>query len=392
MTQRRALVDIDGKIQETPTGDTLYGAGDISGAAALAPSSSSRNVIQPTSAAVIPMTIKGASAQTADLEQWQDSTGTVLAKIDALGSATFASPCTIGSAVIGIAPNGDGWSTRFGGSALASNVLGNSNTAIGFKALNAAGGSNNVAIGAWAGAYYTGGNALFIGGFDTGNATNDLHRTLIRGQFNSGTSGQNLWFNCGTVTINSTGSAPINPPAGTTLHLLHSGVTLGRIMQTVWGTGAYAAYAGRSARGTYTSPTALQSGDEITHLSAWGYGATGFSSAYRAGISLWAAENWTDSAQGTRISFYTTAPTTVTTSEKVRVWGDGGVQIGGTFTASPGAGALLVNADTTIGSASYFYLGDSVTNGSWRIGRSGNNLVFERRESGSWVTKNTITA
>ena len=37
------------------------------------------------------------------------------------------------------------------------------------------------------------------------------------------------------------------------------------------------------------------------------------------------------------------------------------------------------------------YLGDANTNNSWRMIRSGNNLVFQRRETGSWVTKGTYT-
>ena len=43
-------------------------------------------------------------------------------------------------------------------------------------------------------------------------------------------------------------------------------------------------------------------------------------------------------------------------------------------------------------SAAAFYLGDPNTNGSWRIVRSGDNLVRQRRESGSWVTKGTDSA
>jgi hypothetical protein len=39
-----------------------------------------------------------------------------------------------------------------------------------------------------------------------------------------------------------------------------------------------------------------------------------------------------------------------------------------------------------------FYLGDSGTNGSWRFIQSGNDLVIQRRETGSWVTKDTILA
>lgn len=36
------------------------------------------------------------------------------------------------------------------------------------------------------------------------------------------------------------------------------------------------------------------------------------------------------------------------------------------------------------------YFGDRNTDGSWRIRVNGNNLVFERRESGAWVEKSAI--
>lgn len=45
----------------------------------------------------------------------------------------------------------------------------------------------------------------------------------------------------------------------------------------------------------------------------------------------------------------------------------------------------------TVPSTLAFQLGDPTVDGSWRIIRSGNNLVMERRESGAWVTKSTIT-
>jgi len=48
--------------------------------------------------------------------------------------------------------------------------------------------------------------------------------------------------------------------------------------------------------------------------------------------------------------------------------------------------------DLVIASTKAFYLGDEATDGTWRIIRSGNNLVIERRESGSYVTKSTISA
>jgi hypothetical protein len=44
------------------------------------------------------------------------------------------------------------------------------------------------------------------------------------------------------------------------------------------------------------------------------------------------------------------------------------------------------------GATGAYYLGNSSTDGSWRITRSGNNLVIQRREAGDWVTKDTVAA
>lgn len=37
------------------------------------------------------------------------------------------------------------------------------------------------------------------------------------------------------------------------------------------------------------------------------------------------------------------------------------------------------------------YFGDPTVDGSWRIFPSGNNLMMQRRESGSWETKSEVT-
>ncbi len=56
----------------------------------LAPNGSTRNVIQPTGAAVVPLKIKGYSGQSAHLQDWENSSTTVLAAIDQNGAATTA--------------------------------------------------------------------------------------------------------------------------------------------------------------------------------------------------------------------------------------------------------------------------------------------------------------
>ena len=50
-------------------------------------------------------------------------------------------------------------------------------------------------------------------------------------------------------------------------------------------------------------------------------------------------------------------------------------------------GSLTTTGDIETGSANAFYFGDPTVDGTWRITRSGNNLVFELRESGVWVEK-----
>lgn len=72
-------------------------------------------------------------------------------------------------------------------------------------------------------------------------------------------------------------------------------------------------------------------------------------------------------------------------------------------TAPAGASGSALNTlvdrlviDTTgeiaIGAASGLNWGDITTDGTWRTMRSGNDLVFQRRESGSWVEKGRFTA
>lgn len=75
----------------------------------------------------------------------------------------------------------------------------------------------------------------------------------------------------------------------------------------------FTAYAGeasvitRKARGgNPAAPTAALAGDELGGFFMSGYGATGFSSTAGAGMGGVAAENWTDTAQGTALFLATT--------------------------------------------------------------------------------------
>jgi len=97
-------------------------------------------------------------------------------------------------------------------------------------------------------------------------------------------------------------------------------------------------FIGRRARGTVAAPSALQANDNIMAMQGRGYGATAFSPGSRAFMKFFAAENWTDTAQGTYISLATTqigtAPTTTPAPERVRITDVGWVGIGTTTPAA----------------------------------------------------------
>jgi hypothetical protein len=51
-----------------------------------------------------------------------------------------------------------------------------------------------------------------------------------------------------------------------------------------------------------------------------------------------------------------------------------------------------VRQEVELYSDGIIYLGDCSTDGTWRALRSGSDLIYQRKESGSWVTKQTISA
>lgn len=101
----------------------------------------------------------------------------------------------------------------------------------------------------------------------------------------------------------------------------------------------------KRARGTSASPTAVQSGDQMGSYGALGYGATTFSTVNNAAIRMFAAENFTDAAFGSYLTLNTTANTTTTLVERVRVNSTGNVLVG--TTTDNATDLLQVNGSTT---------------------------------------------
>jgi len=86
----------------------------------------------------------------------------------------------------------------------------------------------------------------------------------------------------------------------------------------------------RAARGTAASPSAVQANDWIGGMTARGYGTSAFPSDGSVAIALQAAENFTNSALGSFITFRTTPIGSAIRSERVRINPDGFVGIGTT--------------------------------------------------------------
>jgi hypothetical protein len=115
----------------------------------------------------------------------------------------------------------------------------------------------------------------------------------------------------------------------------------------------------RRGRGPFGAHTPVLSGDLLGAVNAAGTGNSGFTGG-RAGMFMAAAENWTDTAQGTFINFRTTplGSTTSATRMTINAFGDVGV---GVF-PSPGVSFEVgrTGGDSTVASTSYGQAGNFV--------------------------------
>lgn len=108
-----------------------------------------------------------------------------------------------------------------------------------------------------------------------------------------------------------------------------------------------------SANGSLASPTASQVGDQIGNFGAFGYGTTDWTAASTASMRMIAAQNFTDSAQGTEIDWYTTPNNTASAVLRMTLTQGGLLNIAG-LTASQaiftdGSKNLVSNAITGSG-------------------------------------------
>ncbi len=124
--------------------------------------------------------------------------------------------------------------------------------------------------------------------------------------------------------------------------------------------------AGRRARGTAITPTAVQSGDVLFSISGQGYNGSAFGSSLSRFLFV-ADENFTSSAQGSYIRWDTTPTGSVTPTERLRITSGGNVGIGTTTPGSLLSLGSLANF-TTATSTFYSTGGLNLNNGCYAIG------------------------
>jgi hypothetical protein len=84
---------------------------------------------------------------------------------------------------------------------------------------------------------------------------------------------------------------------------------------------------GRRARGTVALPAVPQSGDFLTGIFGRGYNSAAFTSASNGLIGVCAGETWEVGKNGTYIVFETTPNASTTRTEKLRITGDGNINL-----------------------------------------------------------------
>lgn len=127
------------------------------------------------------------------------------------------------------------------------------------------------------------------------------------------------------LSDNTVPAAPALP--GTIIHA--QGADGGFCRELLDAYGGNVQFAGRRANGTAAAPTALLAGDLIVCMSAFGRGATAYSTSVRGAVLIFAAAEWTDTSQPTRTVVRTTPVGSTTAVDRLAVEQDGSITLSG---------------------------------------------------------------
>lgn len=148
-----------------------------------------------------------------------------------------------------------------------------------------------------------------------------------------------------SINLNSTYGLPTSTGFSAGLHTLGPTSTgTANFIDAIGASANVILRRGNDSAGTLTAPT---NGQTLANIFVGGYDGTSAWPVNRAGITAFATENWSATAQGTAVEINTTPVTTTTIgSHNLRVNNDGSVSIGNT--TALGAGGLRVNTKAQI--------------------------------------------
>lgn len=131
----------------------------------------------------------------------------------------------------------------------------------------------------------------YTGNVGIGISTVAPHKLVINGQYLDPTRSLPAWGNAGdasTVPVSIHGQDGMFSILGLSSY---SSVAAGHL----------SAFAGRRSRGTAASPAAVQTGDFLSGLFAFGHDGTAFTTTNQGVVAWYASENWSSSAHGTEL-------------------------------------------------------------------------------------------
>jgi hypothetical protein len=172
-----------------------------------------------------------------------------------------------------------------------------------------------------------------------------------------------------TVSYPVTGNSTT---AGTDLHISGADGANTRITQDAFGTGSYVAFTGRSARGTAASPTQTQASDALAQFTARGFssGSLQFGNTSTGRVDIVAAENFTDTARGTKVVINTTPTGSITPTAIANFEANGTVTFSSNITA-----ANSITTSYAIGSVGTGISAAGTTQGTATAITKDNNIV-----------------
>lgn len=165
-----------------------------------------------------------------------------------------------------------------------------------------------------------------------------------------------------TVSKNVSAAIPAPTPLSVLQFAEADGVGLNATLDS-FGAAAGSSISFRQSGGTGVVPTATLIGNKLGALYSYGRGATGYSATSRATLQSIAAENWTDAAQGTYWSFYTTPTGSVIPVERLRITDAGLQQVNGALDVT----GIQTNSGNTQPDFSYYKSANDSTSGTGTI-------------------------